>query len=220
MITLIINIAPQSLDPIDAMPSFDLHSLRQHQVHAPTILAFGVAYLGLTYALRNTASPSSPKNVKVIPSPRETLLPKLSEAEAGDLPYPPDVFPGARDVDSPYGTIRVYEWGPEDGRKVLLIHGISTPCVSLGTKLSKVLISRMIGADNRAGGIANGLVDKGCRVMLLGRLLILLRSTMESKFVSGSLFHVLTCPELHLLLFVLRYSFNLATMKWQVSGYV
>lgn len=43
--------------------------------------------------------------------------------------------------------MRVYEWGPETGRKVLLIHGISTPCVALG-------------------GIALELVGKGCRVML------------------------------------------------------
>ena len=42
----------------------------------------------------------------------------------------------------------MYEWGPEKGRKVLLVHGVSTPCVSLG-------------------GIANGLVEKGCRVILL-----------------------------------------------------
>ncbi len=47
-----------------------------------------------------------------------------------------------------YGTIRVYEWGPENGRKVLLVHGISTPCLALG-------------------GVANALVEKGCRVMLL-----------------------------------------------------
>ena len=50
--------------------------------------------------------------------------------------------------DEQLGTIRVYEWGPEKGRKVLLVHGISTPCVSLG-------------------GIANALVEKGCRVLLL-----------------------------------------------------
>ncbi|KIW42007.1 uncharacterized protein PV06_05597 [Exophiala oligosperma] len=81
-------------------------------------------------------------------SPRSTLLPRLSDAEKGELPYPPDVLPGARDVDTPYGSIRVYEFGPEDGRKVLLVHGISTPAVSLGA-------------------VANALVDKhGCRVML------------------------------------------------------
>jgi hypothetical protein len=46
-----------------------------------------------------------------------------------------------------YGAIRVYEWGPEDGRKVLLVHGVTTSCLTLGA-------------------IAHGLVEKGCRVML------------------------------------------------------
>ncbi|KFY12111.1 hypothetical protein V492_04089, partial [Pseudogymnoascus sp. VKM F-4246] len=46
-----------------------------------------------------------------------------------------------------YGSIRVHEWGPEDGKKILLVHGITTPCLALG-------------------GIAHGLVAKGYRVML------------------------------------------------------
>lgn len=50
-------------------------------------------------------------------------------------------------MSSPYGSLRVYEWGPEDGRKVLLVHGITNPCIALG-------------------GIAQGLVDKGCRVIM------------------------------------------------------
>jgi pimeloyl-ACP methyl ester carboxylesterase len=57
------------------------------------------------------------------------------------------VLPGARDVASPYGSIRVYEWGREEGPKVLLVHGITTPCIALG-------------------GVAHALVDRGCRVML------------------------------------------------------
>ena len=84
---------------------------------------------------------------KVVPSPLKSLLPKLSPEEAISLPYPPDAYPGIRDVPSPYGNLRVYEWGPEDGRKVLLVHGISTPCIALGD-------------------IAHGLADRGCRVML------------------------------------------------------
>jgi len=83
----------------------------------------------------------------VIESPRTTLLPKLSETEKSKLPYPPDVLPGARDVSTPYGSIRVYEFGPENGRKVLLVHGISTPCISLGA-------------------VAHCLAENGCRVML------------------------------------------------------
>lgn len=41
----------------------------------------------------------------------------------------------------------MYEWGPQTGRKVVLIHGISTPCIALSN-------------------IAHGLVEKGCRVLL------------------------------------------------------
>ncbi|PHH63099.1 hypothetical protein CDD81_6250 [Ophiocordyceps australis] len=40
-------------------------------------------------------------------------------------------MPGGRTVESEYGTMRVFEWGPQDGQKVLLIHGVSTPCVAL-----------------------------------------------------------------------------------------
>lgn len=84
---------------------------------------------------------------EVVPSPIKTLLPKLSDAEAAELPYPPDAYPDARDVQSPYGSLRVYEWGPKEGEKVLLVHGITNPCIALGA-------------------IAHGLADKGCRVML------------------------------------------------------
>jgi pimeloyl-ACP methyl ester carboxylesterase len=87
------------------------------------------------------------KHGHIVPSPLTTLLPKIPVDQHTELPYPPDSLPGARDVATPYGSIRVYEFGPEDGRKVLLVHGISTPCLALG-------------------GVAHALVDKGCRVML------------------------------------------------------
>ena len=83
---------------------------------------------------------------KAVLSPLKTLLPTLSEDEQQELPYPPDALPSARDVQSPYGSMRVYEWGPLDGKKVLLVHGISTPCIALGA-------------------VAHSLVDRGCRVM-------------------------------------------------------
>lgn len=41
------------------------------------------------------------KKIKVIKSPAATLLPTLSQAEKEALPYPPDAFPGGRDVESP-----------------------------------------------------------------------------------------------------------------------
>lgn len=83
----------------------------------------------------------------VVASPRSRVLDRLSEDELAKLPYPLDALPGARDVQSPAGSLRVYEFGPENGRKVLLIHGVSTPCLALG-------------------GVAHGLAEKGCRVML------------------------------------------------------
>lgn len=92
-----------------------------------------------------------PRKEKNYPSPLKTLLPRLSQEEVKALVYQPDQFPGARDVETPYGSVRVYEFGPEDGPKVLMVHGISTSCVTLGQ-------------------IAHGLVDRGCRVMLYVRL--------------------------------------------------
>jgi pimeloyl-ACP methyl ester carboxylesterase len=44
--------------------------------------------------------------------------------------------------------MRVYEWGPLDGDKVLFVHGITTSCMTL-TKLAHTLVA-----------------EKGCRVML------------------------------------------------------
>ena len=84
-----------------------------------------------------------------IASPRKTLLPSLSSEQIAALPYPPNIIPGARDVETLYGSMRVYEWGPEDGRKVLLIHGDATPAPILAP-------------------IASRLVDNGCRVMIIG----------------------------------------------------
>lgn len=81
------------------------------------------------------------------PSPRETQLPRLSPEAINELPYPPDVLPGGRDVETPYGTIQVFEWGPETGEKVLLMHGIGTPSPALSE-------------------FAEELVRKGYRVML------------------------------------------------------
>ncbi|KAJ5784534.1 uncharacterized protein N7503_009746 [Penicillium pulvis] len=83
----------------------------------------------------------------VLPSPRATLLGSLSDEENRKLPLPNDNLPGGRDVASPYGSLRVYEWGREDGPKVLMVHGITTPSIALG-------------------GVAHALADRGCRVML------------------------------------------------------
>jgi len=107
---------------------------------APLLSYYAIRIL---WALLYTRGDRSPK---IIQSPRK-FLELLSAQQLDTIPYPPDALPGARDIDTPYGNIRVYEWGPEDGRKVLFIHGISTPCIAFA-------------------GMARLLVEKGCRVML------------------------------------------------------
>jgi hypothetical protein len=108
--------------------------------------AASVGGLSLLWAL--TASSKSARRPP-IPSPRHSLLSELSPEDAAELPYHPAALPGARDVDSPFGSIRVYEFGPRDGEKVLLVHGISTPSIAMTD-------------------LAHKLVGRGRRVMLFG----------------------------------------------------
>lgn len=84
-----------------------------------------------------------PTRPRVLPSPLTTLPPTTLAA----LVYHPAYFPGARDVPTPFGSIRCYEFGPATGRKVLLVHGISTSCMTLTH-------------------LAHGLAATGCRVLL------------------------------------------------------
>lgn len=67
------------------------------------------------------------------PKPRCTARgPSHEGDDARSAPYPRDALPGGRYVPTPYGSIKVLEWGPEAGEKVVLLHGISTPCLGLG----------------------------------------------------------------------------------------
>ncbi|KAI8937443.1 hypothetical protein NX059_005165 [Plenodomus lindquistii] len=121
-------------------------------------VAIGAASLGSLIVLRSLTRSSQPAQIKTIPSPAETLLPALEITQLKDLPYPPHALPGSRDVESPFGTIRVYEWGPEDGEKILLIHGISTPSIALtdlGHKLvrkgHRVILFDLFGRGHSSG---------------------------------------------------------------------
>jgi hypothetical protein len=131
------NISATHLSRFERLPKVQRYAI---------IGAASVGGVSLLYALtRSSKSARRPP----IPSPRDSLLPDLSPEDAADLPYHPAALPGARDVDSPWGTIRVYEFGPRDGEKVLLIHGISTPSIALTD-------------------LAHKLVGRGRRVMLFG----------------------------------------------------
>lgn len=93
----------------------------------------GLLVIGIALSLSVISLRERRANI-IIPSPLQAVS-RLSADEVAQLPYPPNALPGARDVATPYGDLRIYEWGPEDGRKVLMVHGISTPCVALGTNL-------------------------------------------------------------------------------------
>ncbi|KAF4594835.1 C6 and C2H2 transcription factor regA-like protein [Ophiocordyceps camponoti-floridani] len=106
--------------------------------------ATGFALLAVAASLLLVTSAARRRNQRVLRGP-----PRLQggDDKAVQLVYQPDSLPGARDVDTPYGCVRVYEFGPEHGPKVLLVHGITTPCLPLAP-------------------LAHALVDRGCRVML------------------------------------------------------
>ncbi|KAK2593978.1 hypothetical protein QQS21_008337 [Conoideocrella luteorostrata] len=114
-------------------------------------ILMGAICFSAYWYLRPVFYPEHFKPKKVIRSQaREVAMPgehHPASALSLALPYPTGAFPGARDVDTAYGTIRAYEWGPGEGEKVLLVHGIGTPCIALGD-------------------MARQFVKKGYRVML------------------------------------------------------
>ena len=114
----------------------------------PPLLSTGILCLSAAIVLAPLLSKSflGGKTPSVTPSPRDILL-SLSQSEISSLPYPPDALPGSRDVPTPYGTIRVFEFGPASGERVLLLPGLSTPCLALSN-------------------LAEALALKGYRVML------------------------------------------------------
>jgi len=144
--------APPASITLPSIPGISRSKLKLNlqlpDLQNPYVL-YGAASVGGLLLLGTVSSVLRSGPSRIIPSPVESKLPKLSPEEVAELPYPPDALPGARDVKSPYGNVRVYEWGPEDGDKILLIHGISTPGIAM--------------AD-----LAHKLVRRGCRVMMFG----------------------------------------------------
>jgi hypothetical protein len=65
---------------------------------ATSVLFMTVLALGSVTLLHFTTKKEKPKITK---GPLSTLIPFLNEEEKSALPYPPDVFPGGRDIQSP-----------------------------------------------------------------------------------------------------------------------
>lgn len=127
----------------------------------PTILYFaaGVASLSLFSLLHQSlfSPPKNTKNAQTVPSPHEARPRLLNPDVAESFPYPPAQtksfkIPGTRDVSTPYGAIRVYEFGPcqptATARRIIFLHGISTPSIALYP-------------------LAWHLAGQGCRVLLM-----------------------------------------------------
>lgn len=108
-------------------------------------LALSIALPLSLYLLGRTlhTATTSRNPIRILRSPRQTQ----QQTNPSELPYPPDALTGARDISTPHGSLRAYEWGPREGRKVLFIHGISTPCIAFAS-------------------LASLLVERGCRVLL------------------------------------------------------
>ncbi|KAF2964391.1 hypothetical protein GQX73_g9186 [Xylaria multiplex] len=108
------------------MPNFDLGSIlgSKPQTLIPKLILAAALCVSASLVWRPTRS----DKITYSPSPGKSR----PRCHLRDHPYPPDALPGARDVETPYGQVRVYEWGPEDGERVLFVHGISTPVVALG----------------------------------------------------------------------------------------
>lgn len=97
------------------------------------------------YGLRLHQINGGDRDDQVIPSPFKTLLPKLSEDGIGiaQLPYPPDAYPGPRNVESPYGSLRVYEGDPKMGGKYCWYMGSRTRVLH-GEPLRMVWLTRAV----------------------------------------------------------------------------
>ncbi|KAF7191323.1 Serine hydrolase-like protein [Pseudocercospora fuligena] len=96
-----------------------------------------VAVKLVSQLLTATTTPAVPAGPRIYRAPCRRLL---TPDEEWTIPSP-DAFPGGRDIDTPYGNIRAYEWGPENGRKIMFVHGISTPCIALA-KVAKLLVRK------------------------------------------------------------------------------
>ncbi|KAF2761840.1 putative alpha/beta fold family hydrolase [Pseudovirgaria hyperparasitica] len=98
------------------------------------------------WPLLRTVQHSPEEDTATVARARIEASPKRRGNDAA-LPYDMDEFPGRQQVKTIYGTIQVFEWGPEDGEKILLVHGLGTPCIAMGD-------------------MAREFVSKGYRVMM------------------------------------------------------
>ncbi|KAK0655813.1 Alpha/Beta hydrolase protein [Cercophora newfieldiana] len=151
-------------------------------------LTLGAVGISLALVLRSLDAKTLP-----IKSPRDTLLPKLNEDEIAALPYPPDILPGSRDVSTPYGLIKVFEWGPEDGERILLLHGISTPCLSLANLAEELVAQgyRVLLFDFFGRGYSDTPTDVPYDIRLYTSQILLVLASSNLPWTGDDGFHLI-----------------------------
>ncbi|KAJ5793490.1 alpha/beta hydrolase [Penicillium paradoxum] len=107
--------------------------------------------------------------------------------------YPIDAFPGSRQFKTVYGMIHVFEWGPEDGEKVLLVHGLGTPCIALGG-MAKELVRkgyRVMIYDLFGRGYSDAPNDLACDARLYTTQILLVLSSSPLSWTGDTAFHII-----------------------------
>lgn len=102
----------------------------------PANLSFAVQWALVAFAIAFLVRLES-GNKETLPS----LKVKPSEI------YTPDFYPGGTDLALPGGTMRYWLFGDPNGRKVVLIHGISTGAASYDS-LARSLVKSYIHTTN------------------------------------------------------------------------
>ncbi|PTB41264.1 uncharacterized protein TrAFT101_010117 [Trichoderma asperellum] len=153
------------------------------------------ACLSLYLLVRPALSPvaKSPKtNIVRVKDRGAGADPEDSEKSAA-VPYPPELFPGGRDVETVYGTIRVFEWGPEEGEKVLLVHGIGTPCIAMGDMAWELVRKgyRVMLFDLFGRGYSDGPSDTAYDECLYTTQILLVLASSSLSWTGASSFHLI-----------------------------
>lgn len=153
------------------------------------------ACLSLYLLARPALSPvaKSPKtNIVRVKDRGADADPEGSEKSAA-VPYPPELFPGGRDVETVYGTIRVFEWGPEEGEKVLLVHGIGTPCIAMGDMAWELVRKgyRVMLFDLFGRGYSDGPSDTAYDECLYTTQILLVLASSSLSWTGASSFHLI-----------------------------
>ncbi|PON21111.1 hypothetical protein TGAM01_v210068 [Trichoderma gamsii] len=170
----------------------------EHLSQRGTAALAAAACISLYLLVRPTLSPraKSPKTNIVRVKHRDGVVgadPEDSSEKAAAVPYPPELFPGSRDVETVYGTIKVFEWGPEEGEKVLLVHGIGTPCIAMGDMARELVRKgyRVMLFDLFGRGYSDGPSDTAYDECLYTTQILLVLASSSLSWTGASSFHLI-----------------------------